>query len=175
VSVVKSLGAALAAAGAGLERARQETAAADRAVEQAAARAAGSGFLGIAQNLARSRAAIQEIGAGIGATIGRIGEAAQLVATTPKQPTPQETVALLGPLAQQLDSVHSAIGAVMEAIGKAQQVINTALQGGQPGPLLARLAAIRTTMLAVVQHNNQAKQHAATAVADARKTGDQGN
>ena len=82
---------------------------------------------------------------------------------------------MLEPLTQQLDGVHSGVGAVMEAIGKAQQLTNGVLQGGQPGPLLARLDAIRTTMLAVAQHTAQAKEHTTTALAEARKTGDQGN
>src|SRR5262245_59127083 len=175
MSVVESLGTSLGAVGVGLERAQQETIAADHAAEQIATRAAGSGFGGIAQNMARVRAAIQQIGTGIGAVDGRVGEAATVVAATPKQPTPQETRAVLEPLTQQLDGIHAGVGAVMEAIGKAQHLTNAVLQGGQPGPLLARLDAIRTTMLAVAQHTTQAKEHTTTALAEVRKTGDQGN
>ena len=175
MSVVESLGTNLGSVDVGLERARNETVAADHAAEQIAIRAAGSGFGGIAQNMSRVRAAIGEIGSGINAVNGRVGEAATVVAATPKQPTPQETVALLEPLTQQLDGIHSGIGAVMEAIGKAQQLTNAVLQGGQPGPLLARLEAIRNTVIAVAQHTTQAKQHTTTALAEARKTGDQGN
>ena len=175
MSVVESLGTSLNAVGVGLERARQEVAAADHAAEQIATRAAGAGFAGIAQSMSRVRAAIGEIGTGISAVNGRVGETAAVVAATPKQPTPQETRAVLEPLTQQLDGVHSGVGAVMEAIGKAQQLTNAVLQGGQPGPLLARLEAVRNTMLAVARHTAQSKEHTATALAEARKTGDQGN
>jgi hypothetical protein len=175
VTALESLGVALGAVGAGLERAQQQTAVADHAAEQIAARAAGSGFTGIAQNMSRVRAAIREIGTGASAVAGRAGEAARVVAATPKQSTPRETAAVLEPVTQHLDGVHGGIAAVMEAIGKAQQLTNAVLQGGQPGPLLARLDAIRTTMLAVAQHINQAKQHTTTALAEARTTGDQGN
>lgn len=175
MSVVESLGASLGAVGVGLDRAQQETSAADHAAEQIATWAAGSGFSGIAQSLTRVRAAIREIGTGISAVNGRAGEATALVAATPKQPTPQETRAVLEPLTQQLDGIHSGVGAVMEAIRKAQQLTNAVLQGGQPGPLLARLEAIRNTMLAVARHIAQAKEHTTTALAEVRKTGVQGN
>jgi hypothetical protein len=175
VSVVESLGADLAAMGAGLGRAQQETAAADSAAEQIATRAAGSGFVGIAASMSRVRAAIREIGTGIGAVTGNVDEAAAAVAAMPKQPTARETIALLDPLMQKLDGIHGGIGVVMAAIGKAQQVANAVLEGGQPGPMLGRLEAIRQTLLAVVQRNNQAKQHATAALAEAHKTGDQGN
>jgi hypothetical protein len=172
--VLESLGAELGAVGAGLERAQQETVAADHAAEQIASRAGGTGFAGIAANMSRVRAAIREIGTGIAAANGKVGDATRVAAAAPAQPTPQETASALGPLTQQLDGIHGAVGGVLEAIGKAQQLTNAVLQGGEPGPMLARLNAVRSTMLAVAEHTNQAKAHTTAALAEARKTGDQG-
>ena len=78
-------------------------------------------------------------------------------------------------MTQKLDGIHAAIAAVMEAITKAQQLAVAILEGGQPGPMLARLDAIRQTMLAVAERNNQTTQHLTDALAAARTTGDQGN
>ena len=54
-------------------------------------------------------------------------------------------------------------------------VAAAALQGGQPGPMLGRLDAIRQVLLAVVQHANAAKQHVETALAEAQQVGAEGN
>ena len=76
---------------------------------------------------------------------------------------------------QRLDAAHAAIAAVMDLIAKAQQLAAAALQGGQPGPILARLDAIREIMMAVAQRSSQAKDHITDALAEARTTGDKGN
>jgi hypothetical protein len=60
----------------------------------------------------------------------------------------QLTLTLLESLTQRLDGAHGRIGAVVEAVGRAQKLAAAVLQGGQPGPMLARLEAIRTALLA---------------------------
>jgi len=92
-----------------------------------------------------------------------------------RQSTPQETIAALAPLTQKLDDLHGQIGAVLEHLTKAQQLTSAILQGGQPAPMLARLNAVRQTLLTVVQRKNQAKQNVNLALVEARKAGDQGN
>jgi hypothetical protein len=175
VSTTEAVAVDLAAMSNGLDKARQATAAADDTAQRIATQAAGAGFAGIAQNLSRLRAAIREIQTGIAATGGPVGEASAAIATVPKQATPQEARGVLEPATQKLDDIHAAIAVVMEAITKAQQLAAAALQGGQPGPMLARLDAIRQTMLAVAERNNQARQHVTDALAAARTSGDQGN
>jgi hypothetical protein len=175
VSTIEAIAMDLAAISNGLDKARQATAAADDTAQKIATQAAGAGFTGIAQSLSRLRAAIREIQAGIAAADGPVREASAAIATVPKQATPQETRGVLEPVTQKLDGIHAAIAAVMEAITKAQQLAAATLQGGQPGPMLGRLDAIRQTMLAIAERNNQAKQHVTDALAAARTTGDQGN
>ena len=175
MSTIEAVALDLAAMNNGLDKARQATAAADDTAQKIATQAAGAGFTGIAQNLSRLRAAIREIQTGIAAAGGPVGETSAAIATVPKQATPQETRSVLEPVTQKLDGIHAAIAAVMEAITKAQQLAVAILEGGQPGPMLARLDAIRQTMLAVAERNNQTKQHLTDALAAARTTGDQGN
>ena len=59
--------------------------------------------------------------------------------------------------------------------GELRAMTAGALQGGQPGPMLGRLDAIRQVLLAVVQHDNAAKQHVETALAEAQQVGAEGN
>ena len=81
----------------------------------------------------------------------------------------------LGPVAQQIDGIHAALGGLIAKIGEIQRQTAAALQGGQPGPMLQRLEAVRQVVLAVVQRCNGAKQQVETAVAEARQTGTAGN
>jgi hypothetical protein len=174
VTTIEAVAADLAAMGNGLDTARQATAAADDAAQKIAAQAAGSGFSGVAQNVSRLRETLREIQTGIAAAGGPVGEASTAVAAVPKQPTPQETLGVLEPVVQKLDGVHAAIATVMERVAKAQQLAAAVLQGGEPGPMVARLGTIRQTMQAVAQRNSQAKNNVTEALAAARKTGDQG-
>lgn len=159
----------------GLGKAREAANAADNAAVQIAQRAAGSGFAGIAQNMSRIREAIRAIAAGITGAGQAVTQAQAPVGAAGKQPSPEETIAALAPLTQQLDTVHSLIGAVIEQVNRAKQLAGSVLQGGQPGPLLGRLDAIREVMVAVAQRGTAAKQNVETAIAQARKTGDAGN
>ena len=160
---------------AGLGKAQEAVNAADSAAVQIAQKAAGSGFSGIAQNLARVREAIRQISAGVTAAGQAVNQAQAPVGAAGKQPSPEETVAALAPVIQQLDTVHGRIGAVIEQVNRAKQLAGSVLQGGQPGPLLGRLDAIREIMLTVAQRGAAAKKNVETAIAQARTTGEAGN
>lgn len=175
MTTMEAIGADVAAIGNGLTVAAQCTARADQAAQQIATRSAASGFIGIARNLAGLREAIRDIHVGIATVTNTVGEASTAIAAAPRQPTPKQTTAVLDPLVQKLDAVHGGIGAVMDCVAKAQQRANAALEGGQPGPMLARLDEIRQTLLAVAQRKEQAKKNVDVARAEARKVGDQGN
>ena len=175
MSTMESIAADVAAMVDALSKAQRATAAADDATQRIAARAAGSGFAGVAQNLSRLREAIREIHTGLAAVTGLVGEASTAVAAVPAQATVQQTAAVLGPVTQTLDNVHGQLGVVLERITKAQQLAGAVLQGGQPGPMLARLDVIRQILLTVVQRTNQASDTVKTVGAEALRTGDQGN
>jgi hypothetical protein len=165
----------LAAMTTGLTKAQEAAGAADNAAVQIAQRAAGSGFTGIAQNMSRVRDAIREIGVGVAAVGTAVTQAQSPVAAASTQSSPEETVAVLAPMAQQLDTVHGLIGAAVERVNQAKQLAASVLQGGQPGPLLGRLESIRETLMTVAQRGAGAKKNVETAIAQARATGDAGN
>ena len=175
MSGIDPIAADLAAMTAGLGKAQEAANAADNAAAQIAQRAAGSGFAGIAQNMSRVRDAIREIAVGAAAAGRAVAETGAPVAAAPTRPSPRETIAVLAPIAKQLDTVHGLVAAVIEQIGRAKQLAASVLQGGQPGPLLARLDAIREILVAVAQRGIAAKQNVEAAVAEVRRTGDAGN
>ena len=159
----------------GLAKAQEVAVAADHAAQQVVQHAAGSGFAGIAQGLGRIRESIKEIHDRVSALNDPVTQAQTTIAAVPEQATPQETITALTPAHAQLDAVHNGIGAAMTKIDETRQLVAAALQGGQPGPMLTRLDAMKQTLLTVTQVRNTAKQQIETALAEVRKTGDQGN
>lgn len=175
MSGIDPIAADLAAMTAGLEKAQQAVNAADNTAVQIAQRAAGSGFAGIAQNMSRVREAIRKIATGVTAAGRAVEEARTPVAAAAKQPSPQETIAVLAPMAAQLDTIHGLLAAAVEQVNRAKQLAASVLQGGQPGPLLGRLDAIREVLSAVAQGGIGAKRNVEAAIAQVRSTGDAGN
>lgn len=175
MSLVDGIQADVRAMTGGLGRAQQETAAADHAARQIAQRAAASGFMGMAQSMARVCAAISEIHGRVSGLSGSVRETGSAVAAAPSQPSPQDTIASFTPLPEKLSGIHAGIGGCIERIDQAKQVVGSVLQGGQPGPMLNHLDAIRQVLVTVSQHGAAAKQHVETALSEARNTGSAGN
>ncbi|GAA0909297.1 hypothetical protein Vau01_105920 [Virgisporangium aurantiacum] len=158
----------------GLARAQDTAAAAHTAAEQIGSRAAASGFAGIAQNMARVRDAVQEMGESVGALVKTSAETRAQVAAAPKQLSPQETIGALTPVAHRLDEVRQGTSVSIELVNRTRQLVGAALQGGQPGPMLARLDAIRQTLVAVAERVTTAKQHVEAVIARVGQVGDEG-
>jgi hypothetical protein len=175
VSLIKKVDNELSAMTTGIGRALELTAETAHAAGQVAARAAGSGFTGIAQRMAGVRDAVQELHGHIAGIGQSIGEARAPVAQAPDQISPQDTIKVLDPVGQQVDATQTASGAAIAKVGEICQLIAAALQGGQPGPLLQRLDAIRQVLSAVLQRCEAAKQHVEAALAEARRVGTAGN
>jgi hypothetical protein len=165
----------LDAMAAGLSKALEAAVAADSAAVQIAQRAAGSGFAGIAQSMNRVRDAIREISTGIAAAGQAVTEARAPGAAASEQSSPREAIAVLAAVVERLNTVHGRIGASVERVERAKQLAASVLEGGQPGPMLSRLDAVRQLLVAVAQRGNAAKQSVDTAMAEVRKTGDAGN
>lgn len=160
---------------AGVERAQQEAAGADHAAQQIAQRAAASGFLGIAQSMARVRTAIGELRGGVSTVGEAVREAGALVAATPTRPTAQETIAACAPLGEKMDSIRTAVGGCVERVDQAKKLTAAVLHGGEPGPMLGRLDGVRQVLVALAHRVTEAKQHVETALAEAKATGRAGN
>ncbi|MFI6163000.1 DUF6244 family protein [Micromonospora haikouensis] len=175
MSLNDSISADLQAMRAAVGAAQQEAAAVDHAVEQIAARAVAAGFAGIAVGLGRVREVVGQVRTRLTAAGGVLGEASRSVSAAPQQPSPQETIGALTPVVAALSSVDSAIAAATAGIEEARRLATAALQGGQPGPTLARLQQLGQTLATVKTRGSQARQHLDAALAQAKQVGDLGN
>jgi hypothetical protein len=175
MSLTDSISGDLQAMAAGVGAAQQEAAAVDHAVEQIAARAVAAGFAGIAVGLARVRELVGQVRARLTTVGGVLGEASRSVATVPQQPSPQETITALTPLVAALSSVDGGVAAAAGGIEEARRLITATLQGGQPGPTLARLQQLGQGLAAVRARAGEARQHVQAALARARQVGELGN
>ncbi|MGW3787615.1 DUF6244 family protein [Micromonospora chokoriensis] len=159
----------------GVERAQGLAAAADSQAQEVALRAAGAGFVAVAAGVARVRNAITGIQGALGRLAGSIGEAAKATAAVPNEATPQETIAGLAPVLSAVDAAREAAAGAITGVGEAQQLVAVVLQGGQPGPLLQALEAIKQVLVLVVQRTGGTRQAIEAAIAQARQLGSSGN
>jgi hypothetical protein len=93
----------------------------------------------------------------------------------PQQPSPQETIDALKSVMAALSSVDNEITAAAARIEEARQLAMTALQGGQPGPTLARLQQLNQRLAAIRAREGEARHHAETALTQAQQVGELGN
>ncbi|WP_025616840.1 DUF6244 family protein [Salinispora cortesiana] len=175
MSQIEKITGELRALMAGVERAQGSAAAADRQAQETASRAAGAGFVAVAAGVARVRNAITGIQGGLGRLAGSIGEATTAAAAVPNEATPQETIAGLAPVQSAVDAARDAASGAITGVGEAQQLVAMVLQGGQPGPLLQALEAIKQVLVLVVQRTGGARQAIEAAIAQARQLGSSGN
>ncbi|NGM15873.1 DUF6244 family protein [Verrucosispora sioxanthis] len=175
MSLTDSIGVDVQSMTAGVARAQQEAAAADHGVEQIAARAVASGFVGITAGLARVRQMIGQARSRLTEAADVLGEASRAVGSVGRQPSPQETIAALTPAIAALTTAEGSVTAAASAIDDARRLATTALQGGQPGPTLARLQQMLQILAAVRVQGTTARQHVDAALAQARQVGDLGN
>lgn len=175
MSQIEKITGELRALTVGVERAQGSAAAADRQAQKTASRAAGAGFVAVAAGVARVRNAITGIQGGLGRLAGSIGEATTAAAAVPNEATPQETIAGLAPVQSAVDAARDAAAGAITGVGEAQQLVAMVLQGGQPGPLLQALEAIKQVLVLVVQRTGGARQAIEAAIAQARQLGSSGN
>lgn len=175
MSLTDAISGHLQAMAAGVARAQQETAAVDHAVEQIAARAAASGFAGIAVALIRVREVVGQVRARLTAVSGVLGEASHSVAAAPQQPSPQEAITVLTPVVVALTAVDAGVAAAASGVEEGRRLVTAALRGGQPGPTLSRLQQVSQSLAEVRARGVEARQHVDVALAEAAKVGDLGN
>ncbi|MEV0608686.1 DUF6244 family protein [Polymorphospora rubra] len=92
----------------------------------------------------------------------------------PRQGTPEETVAALTPLVGELDELRARAVRCIAQIELAKQQARAALQGAEPGPMLAGLEAIQQVLGAVNVRVLEIRRHVEQAVIEARRIGDGG-
>ncbi|TDB96042.1 hypothetical protein E1091_09650 [Micromonospora fluostatini] len=175
MSTVEAIAGELRTLLTGVERAQSLAAAADNQAQGIATRAAGAGFVAVAAGLARVRSAIVTIQGGLAALATTGGEALTATAAVPREATPQETIAALGPVQQGVTAARESCTATIGHVDAAKQLVTAALQGGQPGPLLQALDAIKQTLVLLVQRTHSTQQAVEATIDHARRLGDQGN
>jgi len=175
VSQIEKITGELRALMAGVERAQGLVAAADSQAQEVALRAAGAGFVAVAAGVTRIRNAIAGVQGGLGSLAGSIGEATKATAAVPNEASAQETVAGLAPVRSAVDAAREAAAGAITQIGEAQQLVTVVLQGGQPGPLLQALDAVKQVLMQVVARTGGAGQAIDVAIAQARQLGASGN
>ncbi len=116
MSLTDSIGVDVQSMTAGVARAQQEAAAADHGVEQIAARAVASGFVGITAGLARVRQMIGQARSRLTEAADVLGEASRAVGSVGRQPSPQETIAALTPAIAALTTAEGSVTAAASAI-----------------------------------------------------------
>jgi len=175
LSELETIAHELQAMSAGIGQAQQAAAAADARAQEVTARAAITGFAGIAVGVVQISEAIQEIRQRL-ITIGRgIAEAAGPVSGAGTKLSPHETVALLTTAGQQVNAVRDGISATIGRVVETQQLAGMVLHGGQPGPLVSALDGIRQALAETTQRADTVRQQLAAAIAQARQLGGAGD
>lgn len=174
MSHIERITADLRTLGAGVERAQALTATADHQAQEVALRAAGAGFAAVAAGMTRVRGAIAAVQGRLGGLATAIGEATTATAAVPREATPEETVAGLGPVREGIVGVRTASAASIVLVGEAQQLVTIVLQGGQPGALLQTLESVKQVLLQVVQRTTAAERSVDEATGEARQLGASG-
>jgi len=175
VSHIEKITDELRAMSAGVDKAQANTAVADGIAQKIATRAAGAGFAGIAAGMSGVRNAIGEIRVRIAAAGGSITQAATAVVAAPREMSPEQTIAVLAPVQQTIDVTHAQVAAAVAKVDEAKQLAAAVLRGGQPGPMLSALEAVKQILVLVAQRAGSTKQQVQTGVGEARQTGASGN
>lgn len=175
MSLIGIIESDLAALTVGVQRALESCAAVDSAAVQIAARATGAGFTGIAQAMSGVRGGVQDLRAQIGTVGVTMAQAHGPVKAAPDQLSPQEEIAVLAPVSEMIATIQGDLLAAITKVAEVQRRTLATLQGGQPGPALARLDAVKQVLVALAQRADLTKQNVAAALAQAGRLGDEGN
>ncbi|MGI5147190.1 DUF6244 family protein [Plantactinospora sp. CA-294935] len=175
MSQIDAISGELRSMRAGVDRARSTASATAQEAEQVATRAAAAGFSGIVAGMSQVREAIRSIQAGLGNVDGAIDQASTSVVAVPKEGSPAEVIEALNRAADRVSTAHDGVGSSISSVDEARTLVLRVLQGGDPGPLLSMLGTIKEILLLVAQQGGAVKQSLASAVNDARRTGNSGN
>lgn len=159
----------------GVKNAQDRAAAAAAKSKEITARAAASGFAGIATRLAQLTQKIEQVQAMTAHAGTNVEAAATSAAGVSSTGAPEQTLAGLTPAGQHLDSGIKVIGGTVATVDQANQLAAAVLQGGQPGPMLAVLDGIKQALAPAAVRGNSVAQEMRVAIAEARRLGDLGN
>lgn len=137
---------------------------------------AGYGFPAIAQRLQACQQVAAEARqsiAGLGSTLGEMEAGVRQV---PQEASPQLVISALTPVAQRSGELSQSVQGIAEHhLGRVKQQIAAALQGGQPGPLLAATEQAQQALGRAAQEIGAAGEQVRAKVAQAQHAGNAGN
>lgn len=174
MSHVEKISDELRAVTAGLDLARSSAASTDSQAQEIGTRAAMTGFTGVAVGINQIREAISGIQASLATAHNAGNEASATASTVAPQPSPEEVIARLSPLAGQTNTIQGAVTATIAKITEAQQLVHTVMRGGHPGTLLSSLGSIRQILDQVFQRAQTVEQLIRSAVGEAQQVGESG-
>jgi hypothetical protein len=89
------------------------------------------------------RTEIDEIRRRLTALGDALSDAGAAVAATPKEATPEETIAALTPAQRKIATARQGVGGAIAKVEETKQTVQRTLRGGQPGPLVGALEAVK--------------------------------
>ncbi|MFB6394986.1 DUF6244 family protein [Polymorphospora lycopeni] len=174
MSPVEGIGDKLRSMTEGITRTLEAITAADNIAGQMVEDVARSGFTHIGHGIVQLRAAVRELQARVAALGESINTTRTRVAQIPDQPSPQEIISVLTPVLDALTAMRNGIGATITKATEVQYLAIDLLRGGQPGPILACLDAVKQLLARTGQRGDATKVHAEALLSEARKTGGAG-
>lgn len=172
---LETTAAELHAIAASVDKAASDASATAAKAGEVAARAAASGFVGIAQGMHRVQSTVQEAVGLLRTVHSDCREAAGPVVAAAKETSPKETVAVLSAAMAKTEVIVNGLAGVVAKIDEALRMAVAILQGGQPGPLLGMLGEVKQLLVQTIGHTTEAKQHLTAAAAEVKQTGQFGH
>jgi hypothetical protein len=156
---------------AGIDSAQEHVAAAEARAREIAARAAASGFTGIAVGMSRIQGLIGEIRTRLAGVGNSINEMVTAVAAAPRETSPEQAVAALSPALEQVGGIRAGVAATIGKVDESKQLAAAVLRGGRPGPMLSALDSVKQVLVLVTQRGGTARQHVEIALGEVQQMG----
>ncbi|MBB4960274.1 DUF6244 family protein [Micromonospora polyrhachis] len=117
------------------------------------------------------REAIQQTQTTLAAIHVAVGDTSTTVQQAPVHESPAQAISELGRAGQRLKTVHDTIIATIGQVDETRTVAVRVLHGGDPGPLLAMLEAIKENLVQVLHTGTAAQQSLAALIHSAQQMG----
>jgi hypothetical protein len=107
----------------------------------------------------------------MGEATGHAQQASGAVGGVTDQTSPEEAHGQLSRATQEIDSMRSALLAAAQQVSTIRGAVEATLRGGQPGPLLQRLDAIRQYLVMATQRGDSTKSAVNTIISRSGQLG----
>lgn len=163
--------AALQQAAEGLGRAQAAAVQVDARAQQVQSRAAGAGFRGVAGRMGHVRQRLNRVREMQAAVTTTVTTTVGVIQRVTEDMSPADVVSTLSPAAQQIAAATTSTTAILSDVDGLKSDIAAALQGGQPGRLIAMADQVRQALVQVVSTLGATKQRTDDVIDEARQMG----